>query len=145
MKTLVFLLSMNSLSFAQDSKSSNSGPHRGVLYDTGPYQVELLSEIQGKIFIYLLDKNNENPVVDNSEVGIFIKSGFTESEMTCAADANEKAFVCHQVGRKFNHGELAVSTKRLGVRTEEFKYPYPLNSNQVQAEPVKSKKVKKKK
>lgn len=145
MKTLVFLLSMNSLSFAQDSKSSSQGPHQGVLYDTGPYQVELLSRKDGQILIYLLDKNKENPTVDNSEVGVFIKSGFTESEMTCSVDSSEKAFVCRQMGRKFKSGELAVSTKRLGIRTEEFKYPYPFNKEEVLTESSKSKKVKKKK
>lgn len=98
------------------------GPHKGQLVSAGSFQLEILWE-GDSAKIYLLDAEYKNESVQNSEVGVFIQSGNTESEMSC--QVVENYFECKQSGKKFKKGQLAISSKRNGVQAEEVKVKVP--------------------
>jgi hypothetical protein len=102
------------------------GPHQGFLQAIDSYYVEIVEQKRGVFHVYLLDKEMKNPLVKNSSVGIFIKSGNVESELTCNPQ-QEGFFECTQTGKIFKKGEIAVSAKRDNVRSEEFKLKIPLS------------------
>ncbi len=108
-----------------DAKTSALvGPHQGKIEEAGPFRLELLLEKDGHLKIYLLDATLKNEIVKNSEVGVFVKSGNTESEMTCQA-VEATHFECKQSGKKFKKGEFMISAKRDAIRAEEIKVKFP--------------------
>lgn len=137
----------------KDEKSSTEekpsrpthGPHNGNLISAASFNIEILWENDLAKF-YLLDSDFNNPVVQGSEVGVFIKSGNTESEMSCAPV--EDYFECKQSGKKFKKGQLAISAKRSGVPAEEIKVDVPFAGKadlKTASESKKGKETKKKK
>lgn len=133
---------------AEDSATSEEkpvrpteGPHKGHLVAAGNYNLEVLWENE-TAKIYLLDAEFKNPMVQGSEMGVFIQSGNTESEMNCLIV--EDYFECKQSGKKFKKGQLAISSKRNGVSAEEVKVNVPFDKK-AESKPVKAKEVKKKK
>lgn len=134
-------------SFLSDEKPVTpvEGPHQGHLVAAANYNLEIIWE-DDTAKIYLLDSEFKNPVVQNSEIGVFIQSGNTESEMNCLIV--EDYFQCKQTGKKFKKGQLAISSKRNGVQAEEVKVNLPFNKkNEVKSaeKSSKTKDVKKKK
>lgn len=120
------------------------GPHKGQLVSAAGFNLEILWETD-TAKIYLLDSEFKNPTVQGSEVGIFIQSGNTESEMSC--QAVENYFECKQSGKKFKKGQLAISAKRNGVPAEEVKVKVPFEKkaeDKPQETPKKAKDAKKK-
>ncbi len=124
---LILVLSFSVLTKAETvTPEAQSGPHQGFLQVAGPYTLEVVTPKKGFLQIYLLDNELKNPVVVNSTVGVFIKSGNVESELSCEAKEN-LYFECHQSGKKIvTKGELSISSKRDNVRAEEVKIKLPL-------------------
>lgn len=120
MKSIIYFLFAGSIAWSQE----NAGPHKGYIHSTGPYQMELILEKNGSLLVYLLDSELKNETVKASEVGVFVKSGNVESEMNCQPKGDTH-FECHQNGKVFRKGELAVTSKRDGVRSEEVKIKFP--------------------
>ena len=113
------------------------GPHKGHLVAAANYNLEVIWE-NDSAKIYLLDADFKNPVVQGSEMGVFIKSGNTESEMNCLIV--EDYFECKQNGKKFKKGQLAISSKRSGVQAEEVKVEVPFEKKAEKPKDVKKKK-----
>ncbi len=109
---------------AEEKKVEPPAPHQGRIEVAGPYRLELILEKDGTLKIYLLDKDLKNEMVQNSEVGVFVKSGNTESEMTCKP-IEVTHFECKQTGKKFKKGELLISSRRDNIRAEEIKLKFP--------------------
>ena len=126
---LTFGLLISIFAWAQDEEKPPPllAPHQGHVEVSGPYKVELLLEKDGILKVYLLDAELKNETVKNSEVDVFVKSGNTESEMTCAA-VEATHFECKQSGgKKVKKGEFLISSKRDNIRTEELKVPFPFD------------------
>lgn len=115
------------------------GPHKGSLVSAGGFQMEILWESDSSVKIYLLDADYKNETVQNSEVGVFIQSGNTESELSC--QTVENYFECKQGSKKFKKGQLSISAKRNGTQAQEVKVKVPFEKK---AEDKKVKEPKKK-
>jgi hypothetical protein len=98
----------------------------------GPFYIDIQKakdiKKEGVFDIQLLDQNQQNPVVKNSAVDIFVKIGNSESQMSCAV-LNETQFRCQLDVKKPIKGELQISAKRSGLRAEEFKLQWPIGAN----------------
>lgn len=128
----------------EKSVRPSEGPHKGQLVSAASFNIEILWEAESAK-IYLLDSEFKNPSVQGSEVGIFIQSGNTESEMSC--QPVEDYFECKQSGKKFKKGQLAISAKRNGIPAEEVKVKVPFEKKadeKSQEAPKKAKDTKKK-
>lgn len=107
-----------------EKKVQEFGEHQGKLVTTGNYSLEVVWGADSSVKIYLLDAEFKNQTVQNSEVGVFIQSGNTESEMSCQSVENSY-FECKQSGKKFKKGELAIASKRNGAQGQEVKMKVP--------------------
>lgn len=105
------------------------GPHGGHIRMPANFHTEVVADQDGSFNIYLLDMQNDNAVIKNSEIKAYVQSAKKKLNLKCAV-AGTDHFRCK--GQKIKKSgsltwHLVVIAKRDGVKAlMEAKYELPL-------------------
>lgn len=108
---------------AQDSNSL--GPHGGYLKTLGDFHSELVLNAQKGAVVYLLNREDKNPISDKASVYFLLRSGRFEANYYCAP--KEDHFECRMpkpLDRK--PGDIVTIKAMRKGKTDHFRYEFPL-------------------
>lgn len=121
----VFLICVFAASATGSQGSVGRGPHGGYLSASENFHSELVLDAKKGALIYLMNKKDENPRVEQASVYFLLRSGRFEANYYCAPVRHH--FECRMpqpLSRKPGD-EVTIKAVRKGL-TEVFHYKFPL-------------------
>lgn len=102
------------------------GPHGGSIQMPGPFHTELLitSDI---VKVYLLDMAFKNPITENSNASLTVKSKTKSIAVAC--NAKKTFFECPLPIKASEVTEVKLNAVRKGLKSKEASYSIPLLFN----------------
>lgn len=118
----IFVLSV----LATNAGVHQRGPHGGYLQTSNNFHLELVLDEKKGALIYLMNKKDQNALIEQASVYFLLKSGIFETNHYCAPIRHH--FECrmpHPLSRKPGD-EINIRAVRKGL-TDHFRYKFPLD------------------
>lgn len=101
------------------------GPHGGHIRMPANFHTEVVANQDGSFHVYLLDMQNQNPMVKNSQVKAYIKNAKNKFNLKCKVKGTEHFLCAGATAQK--SGSLIIKATRDGVEAKmDAEYILPL-------------------